>query len=412
MNYYNTSIIFRIQVLLLIFTSIAIFIVPVSAETIVSVDNVYVEPGDSAVVPVMINNVTDLGCADITLIYNHSIIRVSSISNSDFDFMNGVDNDSAGTVRICAIDYSIDGLSGDIKLAELILEGIGNPDDISTLDLIINELKEGGVPETTIPAQTENGTFGIINSPEPPFMLLNTTGCHWINWTWISGSYSDLVEVRIDDEWKENCTVQYYNSTYPSHATITISLRGYNSCLNKYSMYLNQTITIPNHPPVAIATSVHHHNNLGSTYPCNTIINASSSYDPDGNIANYHWNFGDESSGTGELAEHSYSSYNWNGTGYDPFIVSLTVTDDLDPLINNTITIPVNVYIAGDITGDGRVNIADATVLGLEFGADCICTDHCWTGNDNGDRADLNNDCHVNIGDAMILGTNWGQTAW
>ncbi|MCK4458126.1 MAG: hypothetical protein KAU52_00165, partial [Methanosarcinales archaeon] len=122
--------------------------------------------------------------------------------------------------------------------------------------------------------------------------------------------------------------------------------------------------------------------------------------------------FGDGITGTGALVEHVYSSYKWNGTGYDPFILGLTVIDDIDPLIDNTISIPVNVYIAGDVSGDGRVNIADAVIFGLEFGADCICGDQCWEGNDNGDRADLNNDCRVNIGDAMILGTNWGYTAW
>jgi hypothetical protein len=149
---------------------------------------------------------------------------------------------------------------------------------------------------------------------------------------------------------------------------------------------------------------------VGSIYPCNAIFNASASYDPDGSIANYQWNLDDGTTGTGALIEHIYPSCNWNGTGYDPFIVSLTVTDDLDPLITDSITMPVNVYIAGDVTGDGRVNIADATIFGLEFGADC--QDHCWEGNDNEDRADLNNDCWVNIGDAMILGVNWGNTAW
>ena len=84
------------------------------------------------------------------------------------------------------------------------------------------------------------------------------------------------------------------------------------------------------------------------------------------------------------------------------------MTDDLDPLTNNVITIPVNVYIAGDANGDGKVNILDATLVGLEWSE--TCTDG-WDGNDDADRADLNNDCKVNILDAVIIGTCWGDVA-
>jgi hypothetical protein len=153
---------------------------------------------------------------------------------------------------------------------------------------------------------------------------------------------------------------------------------------------------------------VHHHNNVGSTYPCKAIFNASASYDPDGSITNYQWNFGDETSGTGALVEHIYSSCNWNGTGYDPFIVGLTVTDDLDSLINDAVTIPVNVYIAGDANGDGEVDIFDATTVGLEWDKTCECGS--WI--DRSDRADLNNDCVIDIFDAVIIGANWEHTAY
>jgi parallel beta-helix repeat protein len=50
-------------------------------------------------------------------------------------------------------------------------------------------------------------------------------------------------------------------------------------------------------------------------------FNASSSYDPDGTIENYSWEFGDGANGTGEIVTYSYSAagiYN----------VALTVTDD------------------------------------------------------------------------------------
>jgi len=380
-----------------------------SAATI-SIGAAFAEPNETSIAPIIIEDaIPSVGTVDITIFYNPAVVHVIDAANSKFDFMHPVINNSAGFVRIGGMAYG-DGLSGDVKLADLVLEAVGGVDEISLLGVTINELKVADATETAIPADVANSTFGILNPPEPPASLLSTTGPHWINWIWTagSGSTSDFVEVRINSVWVANCTTPYYNCTFPPHATRTISLRGHNSSLNKYSAYLNQTTTIPNHPPVAAARSMHRHNNVGSVYSCKTILDASESSDPDGGIAGYQWSFGDEASGTGELAEHVYISCNWNETGYDPFIVGLTVTDDLDPLTNDVTTIPVNVYIAGDANADGKVNILDATLVGLEWGE--TCTDG-WGGNDDADRADLNNDCKVNILDAVIIGARWGDVA-
>ena len=52
------------------------------------------------------------------------------------------------------------------------------------------------------------------------------------------------------------------------------------------------------------------------------VFNASLSSDPDGEIANYSWTFGDESGGSGVIVTHEYAA---NGT----YNVELTVTDDV-----------------------------------------------------------------------------------
>lgn len=51
------------------------------------------------------------------------------------------------------------------------------------------------------------------------------------------------------------------------------------------------------------------------------IFDASLAYDPDGNITNYEWEFGDETKATGTIANHSYSSAG-------NYIVNLAVTDN------------------------------------------------------------------------------------
>ena len=388
---------------------VVLFLIPAAAAaTTISIGNVFVEPGETSAAPILIENVTKVGTVDITILYDPSVVLVNDAGNSDFDFVYPVINNSAGYVRIGGMAYG-DGLNGDVKLADLMLEAVGDAGETSLLCITINELKVADATETTIQADVENSTFGIINPPEPPLNLSNTIGCHWINWTWSTCSNSDFVEVKINGSLMENCTTQYYNCTYPPHAARTISLRGYNSSLDRYSTYVNQSTTIPNHPPVAIARSMHRHNNVGSVYDCKVIFDAAASYDPDGSIAHYQWTFGDETSGNGELAEHVYASFNWNGIGYDSINVRLIVIDDLDPLINDTYILPVNVYISGDANADGSVNILDATLVGLKWGETCT---NYWEGNDDGDRADLNNDCKVNILDAVIIGACWGNIAY
>ena len=50
-------------------------------------------------------------------------------------------------------------------------------------------------------------------------------------------------------------------------------------------------------------------------------LNASASYDPDGTIVGYAWDFGDGISDTGEITTHTYAAA-------DTYTVTLTVTDD------------------------------------------------------------------------------------
>lgn len=161
-----------------------------------------------------------------------------------------------------------------------------------------------------------------------------------------------------------------------------------------------------NIPPVAIGESLYMYNNDGQKYICKVYFDGTASYDPDGNLVNWRWSFGDGNYGTGETVDHVYQSWNWNGTGYEPFNVSLTVTDDADPnQLDNTVEFDVIVYTAGDANADGKVNILDATIIGLEWG-------ETTTYGTRTDQADLNNDGTVNILDAVIIGTCWGHTAW
>jgi PKD repeat protein len=74
---------------------------------------------------------------------------------------------------------------------------------------------------------------------------------------------------------------------------------------------------LPNQPPVAVASA----NPASGIAPLSVAFSSAGSYDPDGSIASYGWNFGDASTGTGPSPTHVYQ----NAGNYTAV---LTVTDN------------------------------------------------------------------------------------
>jgi len=87
------------------------------------------------------------------------------------------------------------------------------------------------------------------------------------------------------------------------------------------------TVIVPNAPPIANFTS------QSTVYTSETIdFDASASFDPDGYITIYYWNFGDGNVGSGVNANHSYVD---NGE----YFVTLTVTDNMGAPASKTASV-------------------------------------------------------------------------
>jgi hypothetical protein len=151
--------------------------------------------------------------------------------------------------------------------------------------------------------------------------------------------------------------------------------------------------------PVAIAKTSHLYNTVGYK----VYLNGSESYDPDGSIVKFEWEFDDgTANGLGPVVNHVYSAYRWNGSAYQPYIVKLTVTDN-DAAVSSQ-TIEIVPWMAGDTNGDGKVDIIDLATIGKSWNTKYPDVKYS-------DGADMNNDNAVNVLDLVILGLNWGNVA-
>jgi len=139
-----------------------------------------------------------------------------------------------------------------------------------------------------------------------------------------------------------NGTGQITTHTYANDGTYTVTLNVTDN--DDLSNITSADVTVLNTPPVAIFTE------SSETAFAGEIIyfNASNSYDPDGFAVSYFWDFGDETTGTGITATHTYTE---PGT----YIITLTVKDEA----GNSDTDSVIITVERDTDGDGTSDIAD-----------------------------------------------------
>jgi PKD repeat protein len=132
----------------------------------------------------------------------------------------------------------------------------------------------------------------------------------------------------------------------------------------------------------------------------NVTFDASASYDEDGIVVSYFWDFGDGSNKevTSAFVDHVYIA---EGN----YSVTLTITDSQGLQDNKikTITVRAEPLLYGDVNEDGIVDIYDAILLALAFGS--TPGEPAWNW-----RCDFNGDLIVDIYDAIKLGVNFGKT--
>lgn len=162
-----------------------------------------------------------------------------------------------------------------------------------------------------------------------------------------------------------------------------------------------------NSPPTLAAALSFEVNNVGS--PVRVAVNATDSsrvrnvrlFGPNGSEADILACDASECNGSLSAVPRT-SSWNDSSGTYDQVSYRVVATDSEGA--NATTTLRSEIYIAGDGTGDGVVDIADAVEVGQ--GWNCAVGESCYS-----DAGDLNNDGVVDIFDAVLIGRSWQETA-
>lgn len=142
-----------------------------SATAIITIGDNDIFSEVDVTVPLMINDVEDVAAATIKVSYDPSVIVVTDVENSDFEnFIPNIWYAEEGWVKITGYNI-VEGMSGDIKFADLTIAPRGSYGDMSDLNIEVETLSDS--KGELIDAEVENRSFYIGKesdfqpSPEP-----------------------------------------------------------------------------------------------------------------------------------------------------------------------------------------------------------------------------------------------------
>jgi PKD repeat protein/KaiC/GvpD/RAD55 family RecA-like ATPase len=177
-----------------------------------------------------------------------------------------------------------------------------------------------------------------------------------------------------------NTTSMTTNHSYQDNGNYTVSLTVTDD--DGATDSTNSSKTVHNKPPAASFIK-----SPETAYTAqSTAFNASDSYDPDGTIMEYFWDFGDGINATGIIVNHAYTE---NGT----YTVTLTVTDNdgAATSINATMTVLNRAPIASFTESATTVYTGQTIYFNAtrSYDLDGYITDYIWDFGDNANATGL-----------------------
>ena len=123
----------------------------------VSIGDLAIEPGENTSIPIVVNNVTDLGGCDIHIVYDASVVHVTNVTPGEMTLLRYTINNGTGWMHANTINVS--GLDEDVIIAYVNLTAVGSDGDSSPLGIVVDQLFDvnfGQINHTVM-----NGTFTI-----------------------------------------------------------------------------------------------------------------------------------------------------------------------------------------------------------------------------------------------------------
>ncbi len=159
-----------IPLLILVIILLTFMPAPASATVTVTIGDGDIFSEVNITVPLLIKDVEDVAAATIKVSYDPSVIVITAVGNSDFEnFVPNLWYADDGWVKMTGYNI-VEGLSGDVKFAELTISPVGNHGDSTDLRLEMELSDSAGVP---VEAEVVNCSFHIGKesdfqpSPEP-----------------------------------------------------------------------------------------------------------------------------------------------------------------------------------------------------------------------------------------------------
>ena len=133
-------------------------------DVLVGITPLRVMPGDTAIVPLTVSNVTDLGAGTLSVTYNASVCTVTDVTSNSFIVVKNIS--VPGLAILSGISFS--GHTGNVTFANLEIRAAGRCGESSPLNIAVETLYVYGPPPERIPAaniRVRNGTFTIVRAP-------------------------------------------------------------------------------------------------------------------------------------------------------------------------------------------------------------------------------------------------------
>jgi len=271
------------------------------------------------------------GCGIVPPLNQSPIASFTANPNSgvvplEVSFNASSSSDPDGNIISYAWDFK-DGNAGSRKIVNHIFSSAGN----YNVKLTVTDDKGAtdSATKTVIVTETPN------QSPIASFTATPTSGVAPLEVYFSASNSYDSDGTIISYAWNfkdgntgNGETISYTFSSTGSY-NVELTVTDNEGAVGSATKTIIVTET-PNQSPIASFTAIP----TSGVVPLEVFFDASSSYDPDGNIVSYAWDFKDGNAGSGKIVNHTFSSTgNYN--------VKLTVTDDKGATDSTTKTITV-----------------------------------------------------------------------